>query len=118
MTTPFARLISTASNHSLLRTGSEQHLTRSVSNSVTRFLFSSTTQHHNDNTVRDQTHTPKPQFLHDDNKQSQTEHQEEDDDDDDDDSDVNKETGEVGGPKGPEPTRYGDWERNGRCSDF
>jgi hypothetical protein len=25
---------------------------------------------------------------------------------------------EVGGPKGPEPTRYGDWESNGRCSDF
>jgi hypothetical protein len=25
---------------------------------------------------------------------------------------------EVGGPKGPEPTRYGDWERNGRCVDF
>lgn len=25
---------------------------------------------------------------------------------------------EVGGPKGLEPTRYGDWERNGRCSDF
>ncbi len=25
---------------------------------------------------------------------------------------------EIGGPKGPEPTRYGDWERNGRCSDF
>lgn len=25
---------------------------------------------------------------------------------------------EVGGPKGPEPTRYNDWERNGRCSDF
>ena len=20
--------------------------------------------------------------------------------------------------KGPEPTRYGDWERNGRCTDF
>ena len=31
---------------------------------------------------------------------------------------VNKATGEVGGPRGPEPTRYGDWERNGRCSDF
>ncbi|OAY70987.1 Succinate dehydrogenase assembly factor 4, mitochondrial [Ananas comosus] len=31
---------------------------------------------------------------------------------------VNKLTGEVGGPKGPEPTRYGDWERGGRCSDF
>jgi hypothetical protein len=25
---------------------------------------------------------------------------------------------EFGGPTGPEPTRYGDWERNGRCSDF
>lgn len=26
--------------------------------------------------------------------------------------------GELGGPKGPEPTRYGDWEKNGRVSDF
>ena len=25
---------------------------------------------------------------------------------------------EVGGPQGPEPTRYGDWERAGRCIDF
>jgi len=25
---------------------------------------------------------------------------------------------EVGGPKGPEPTRYGDWEQAGRCTDF
>jgi hypothetical protein len=25
---------------------------------------------------------------------------------------------EVGGPQGPEPTRYGDWERKGRCIDF
>jgi homeobox protein ESX1 len=25
---------------------------------------------------------------------------------------------EVGGPSGPEPTRYGDWERKGRVSDF
>ena len=25
---------------------------------------------------------------------------------------------ETGGPKGPEPTRYGDWERKGRCIDF
>ncbi|HWI28785.1 MAG TPA: DUF1674 domain-containing protein [Stellaceae bacterium] len=25
---------------------------------------------------------------------------------------------EIGGPTGPEPTRYGDWERNGRCTDF
>ena len=25
---------------------------------------------------------------------------------------------EIGGPPGPEPTRYGDWERGGRCVDF
>jgi hypothetical protein len=25
---------------------------------------------------------------------------------------------EYGGPKGREPTRYGDWEKNGRCIDF
>lgn len=25
---------------------------------------------------------------------------------------------EIGGLKGPEPTRYGDWEKNGRCVDF
>ena len=27
-------------------------------------------------------------------------------------------SGERGGPKGPEPTRFGDWESNGRCTDF
>ncbi len=26
--------------------------------------------------------------------------------------------GEFGGPKGPEPTRFGDWEKKGRCIDF
>jgi hypothetical protein len=25
---------------------------------------------------------------------------------------------EVGGRDGPEPTRFGDWEKNGRCIDF
>jgi hypothetical protein len=25
---------------------------------------------------------------------------------------------EANGPKGPEPTRYGDWEHNGLASDF
>ncbi|XP_069929998.1 succinate dehydrogenase assembly factor 4, mitochondrial [Oryctolagus cuniculus] len=32
--------------------------------------------------------------------------------------DVNPVTKEKGGPRGPEPTRYGDWERKGRCIDF
>lgn len=25
---------------------------------------------------------------------------------------------EIGGPKDPQPTRYGDWQRAGRCIDF
>jgi len=25
---------------------------------------------------------------------------------------------ESGGRDGPDPTRYGDWEKNGRCVDF
>ncbi|TPX51926.1 hypothetical protein SeMB42_g01768 [Synchytrium endobioticum] len=34
------------------------------------------------------------------------------------DGDKNPVTGEIGGPKGKEPTRYGDWERRGRVFDF
>ncbi len=34
-----------------------------------------------------------------------------------DDADAGK-TPEIGGIEGPEPTRYGDWEKNGRCIDF
>ncbi len=33
-------------------------------------------------------------------------------------SNLNKNFTEINGPKGPEPTRYGDWETKGRCSDF
>ena len=29
-----------------------------------------------------------------------------------------KPAAETGGPKGLEPTRYGDWEQKGRCTDF
>ena len=32
--------------------------------------------------------------------------------------DAGTDSTEVGGPKGPEPTRYGDWDKNGRCIDF
>jgi hypothetical protein len=31
---------------------------------------------------------------------------------------VTEKPAELGGPKGPEPTRYGDWERKGVLSDF
>jgi len=33
-------------------------------------------------------------------------------------SELQPKTTEHGGPKGLEPTRYGDWEQNGRCTDF
>lgn len=29
-----------------------------------------------------------------------------------------EEAAEIGGRDGPDPTRYGDWEKNGRCIDF
>ena len=29
-----------------------------------------------------------------------------------------EEPAETGGPEGLEPTRYGDWDKDGRCSDF
>jgi len=32
--------------------------------------------------------------------------------------DTGKPPKELGGPSGPEPTRYGDWERKGICVDF
>jgi len=31
---------------------------------------------------------------------------------------ANQAAKEYGGPAGLEPTRYGDWEKNGRCTDF
>ena len=39
-------------------------------------------------------------------------------DDEEEDAAKNAATGEWNGPRGPEPTRFGDWERGGRCSDF
>ncbi|CAI0412868.1 unnamed protein product [Linum tenue] len=51
-------------------------------------------------------------------KGSKAEVEGEEGEDGEDELDLNKDTGEIGGPRGPEPTRYGDWERNGRCYDF
>ncbi|MBH69062.1 MAG: hypothetical protein CMM58_11960 [Rhodospirillaceae bacterium] len=34
------------------------------------------------------------------------------------DTDKHESEKELGGYNGPEPTRYGDWEHNGRCTDF
>ncbi|KAL3524403.1 hypothetical protein ACH5RR_017237 [Cinchona calisaya] len=83
-------------------------------NSASQLIHSSTQlsqtqqqQHHQDQRVKTG-EAPIDRRVKDENEK----------DDDDDDVDVTKETGEVGGPRGPEPTRYGDWERNGRCYDF
>jgi len=34
------------------------------------------------------------------------------------DANVSPRPREIGGPSGPEPTRFGDWEKKGRCIDF
>lgn len=31
---------------------------------------------------------------------------------------LNQKNKEIGGQDGPDPTRYGDWEKGGRCTDF
>ena len=31
---------------------------------------------------------------------------------------LDKQPKEIGGRDGPEPTRFGDWEKAGRCIDF
>ncbi|MFQ5609885.1 MAG: DUF1674 domain-containing protein [Woeseiaceae bacterium] len=36
----------------------------------------------------------------------------------DDTADAVEQPKEIGGREGPDPTRYGDWEKNGRCIDF
>lgn len=33
-------------------------------------------------------------------------------------NDTHAQPREIGGRKGPDPVRYGDWEKNGRCIDF
>ena len=110
-----SRLISSTPNLSsprlvLARTGSESPLlARSTANSASRLVCSSAEKQ------------PQPgrEKVNEEEKDLENKKEPEDHDNDDDDDDQrNKETGEIGGPRGPEPTRYGDWERNGRCSDF
>ncbi|QCD92111.1 succinate dehydrogenase assembly factor 4, mitochondrial [Vigna unguiculata] len=107
----FPRSLTRIANTTLHHTRSEQ-LTGIVSNSVTRLLCTSSTQLQQENPVKKQAQSPQ-ESVHEEIRQS---HEQEEDNEDDD--SINEETGEIGGPKGPEPTRYGDWERNGRCSDF
>ena len=51
------------------------------------------------------------------NKERQTNEQDKETPEDKDPTSSNS-TPEIGGAPGPEPTRYGDWEKKGRCIDF
>jgi hypothetical protein len=84
---------------------------------VSRLICSATQQPHplEENLNKPQAETNEKDLPN----ESQEDNQDDEDDDYDDSGNfVNKATGEVGGPRGPEPTRFGDWEKNGRCSDF
>ncbi|XP_050387178.1 uncharacterized protein LOC126803412 [Argentina anserina] len=88
-------------------------LTRLAVNSVSRFLSSSAGESQPGRVNAEVKHAGKAEV-----NDEKSEERAEDGEDDGDELDLNKETGEIGGPKGPEPTRFGDWEKNGRCSDF
>ncbi|KAI3903915.1 hypothetical protein MKW92_047358 [Papaver armeniacum] len=78
--------------------------------SLQRCISTTTIAHHdNDDEMKK---TPKISVEEEEKSSSSSSDEEEDD------NGVNKLTGEIGGPRGPEPTRYGDWEKGGRCSDF
>ncbi|XP_022737242.1 succinate dehydrogenase assembly factor 4, mitochondrial [Durio zibethinus] len=84
---------------------------RSASNSASRFVCFSAQQPQLNH--EEKPNEEKPEAVKE-NLEIEKKEEEEDEDGD----HLNEETGEVGGPRGPEPTRYGDWERNGRCYDF
>ncbi|XP_059667221.1 uncharacterized protein LOC132312749 [Cornus florida] len=86
----------------------------SDSNSAMRFISSSS---HHYQQQQQETNPNKPEAETSEMKEK-LQNEKEDVEDDGDALDLNEETGEIGGPRGPEPTRYGDWERNGRCYDF
>ncbi|KAL2527446.1 hypothetical protein Adt_12500 [Abeliophyllum distichum] len=81
-------------------------------NSTSRRLICSTTQ------LFTQQQEKKKPSVTEINEKTQEQIEDEQKFDSEDEEDKNKLTGEIGGPRGPEPTRYGDWEKNGRCSDF
>ncbi|KAB1199729.1 UPF0369 protein C6orf57 [Morella rubra] len=115
MASSLVRLFSSITTTSVPRLSRSDPLTRTVSNSLSRLICSATQQ---PQPLEENPDKPRAETMeHDPQGKSEEDHQEVEEEDDNDDS-VNKATGEIGGPRGPEPTRYGDWERNGRCSDF
>ncbi|GFY81842.1 hypothetical protein Acr_02g0000820 [Actinidia rufa] len=88
------------------------------SDSASRLIYSSTQHQHQHQQPLDPSNPSKVLAVAEESEVKEKIQHEEEEDDENDGVHVNEETGEIGGPRGPEPTRYGDWERNGRCSDF
>ncbi|KAL7214128.1 hypothetical protein ACSBR1_026528 [Camellia fascicularis] len=111
----FSSLIKLSAPKLVLPYARSESVTLSGSNSARRLICSSTQLQQEDQV--------NPKKLEEEESEIEEKIQnekdnEDEDEDEDDDFDMNNETGEIGGPRGPEPSRYGDWERNGRCSDF
>lgn len=102
-----------------LLSSSSSPIARSEFNPVCRRVISTTAQ-----LLQNQQPETKDSPIADDKEkirnliEDEKNHDSKDEENDSDDESVNKVTGEIGGPRGPEPTRYGDWEKNGRCYDF
>eukprot|EP01132_Coremiostelium_polycephalum_P004245 gene4245-5314_t len=98
------------SNSSLLRSSSSSFLNYSTSSSSSTTTTTTTINSNNKNNVEPEISEEKRRLLEELAELEKEFAQEEY---------VNPVTGEIGGPKGPEPTRYaGEWERKGRVSDF
>lgn len=106
MATNLSRLIRSLPR--LARTGSEP-ATRSGANSASRLACSSATQKPESSEERERVKEER---------ETESEERERVEERGDVGDDVDKKRAEIGGPSGPEPTRYCDWERNGRCYDF
>ncbi|XP_057508204.1 uncharacterized protein LOC130791108 [Actinidia eriantha] len=88
------------------------------SDSASRLIYSSTQHQHQHQQPLDPSNPNKVLAVAEESEVKEKIQHEEEEEDENDGVRANEETGEIGGPRGPEPTRYGDWERNGRCSDF
>ncbi|CAL1409695.1 unnamed protein product [Linum trigynum] len=116
-----ARLFSNLPSSSSPAIPAAAPLTRSDSaiSSLSRLVSTTTTTTQQSRAREEEPPSKNPNPEADNEKGSKAEVEgEEGDEDGEDELDLNKDTGEIGGPRGPEPTRYGDWERNGRCYDF
>eukprot|EP00483_Globobulimina_turgida_P007205 UN07219 len=79
--------------------------------SIQRCSFGTPSDKHQD---KDETESTNDEKLSDDKIAKENENQPKDPKKRKDPKDIK----EIGGPQGPEPTRYGDWEKGGRVSDF